>query len=234
MTSVVSPSYLKQVARKLKKEKSITQSEALDEAAKQFDFSNYKHYLNSLEEKKKNSPPSKDMLLTAIFSESDMQKKESLAITYIHNFNPAFKILFKLVSEFKNSREAIQSVCSQSGLHNEVHASLLSFFLEARNEIQGLPLMEGFVAKHISIRSLDYSFKNGLICTTGKYNLEFEFEEEVPEFQKHLPHFRRNPMFGEFEVSYDENKKEIIENPTIADEIDGRIYKSRFKLNHNK
>ena len=41
-------------------------------------------------------------------------------------------------------------------------------------------------------------------------------------------------MFGEFEVSYDENKKTIVENPTIADEIDGRVYKSRFKLNFQK
>ena len=151
MTSPISPSFLKQVARKLKKERSITQSMALDYAAKLHGFTNYKNYLNVLEEKKKNSSPSKDTLLKNIFSEIDIQKKESLAITYIHNFNPPFEILFKIVNEFKNSEEVVQTVCSQSGLHNKVQA-----------------LMEGFVAKHISIRGLNYSFKNGLICTTGK------------------------------------------------------------------
>jgi type II secretory pathway pseudopilin PulG len=55
--SLVSPSFLKQKARQLKKEKSLSQSQALNEAAQHFGFSNYKNYLNVLEGNQKQSNP---------------------------------------------------------------------------------------------------------------------------------------------------------------------------------
>ena len=230
MTSLVSPSFLKQKARQLKKEKSLSQSEALDEAARQQGFTNYKNYLNTLEANRHKSVPTRESLLKNIFDEKDIHQKEFLAISFIHNFNPPFAELFDIIKQFQSSQEAVQSVCGQSALQNDVQKYLLNYFIESKKDIQALPLKEGFIAKSVSVRSLAYKLDADLLCVSGKYHLEVEFETEVPGDRKHLPHFRRDPMFGEFEATIDKNKNVIIKNPSIGEEFDGRVYMSRFKL----
>ncbi len=52
MKSLVSPSYFKQQAKRLKKERSLTHAGSLDEYAKSCGFSNYRNYLNEWKAKK--------------------------------------------------------------------------------------------------------------------------------------------------------------------------------------
>lgn len=233
MKSLVSPSFIKQKARQIKKAKSLSQSDALNEAVKEYGFSNYKNYLNALE---KNRPiPSSDssekkLRFNEIFSEKDSSKKEHLAVSFIHDFNPPFHELFEIINHFQYSAEAVEQICQQSNLQNEIQKSLLDYFVAAKSDIQALPLKEYFVAKSVSVRSLNYEFGESNIHVSGKYHLEFEFEMEVPEDGKHLPHFRRDPMFGDFEAVIDKDNNITFDNPSIGEEVDGKIYMGSFKL----
>lgn len=82
----------------------------------------------------------------------------------------------------------------------------------------------------MSVRSLNYELIENRIHVHGKYHLEFEFEMEIPENSKHLPHFRRDPMFGDFEAVIDKDKNITFENPSIGEEVDGSFYMGSFKL----
>lgn len=233
MKSLVSPSFIKQKTRQIKKEKSLSQSDALNEAVKEYGFSNYKSYLNALE--KNRTAPSADssekrLRFNAIFSEKDFSKSEHLAISFIHDFNPTFRELFEIINHFKFAAEGIEQVCQQSDLQNEVQKSLLNYFIESKSDIQALPLKEYFIAKSTSVRSLNYELIEDKIHVQGKYHLEFEFEMEVPDENKHLPHFRRDPMFGDFEAIIDKDMNITFENPSIGEEVDGRLCMGSFKL----
>lgn len=228
--SLVSPSFLKQKARQLKREKSLSQSQALDETAKLFGFSNYKNYLNILEDNSEQSGPSLEGLLKKIISEKDISKKVALATSFIQTFEASFQDLLEVLKLFQHSENAVQSVCEKSKLKDDVNKSLLNYFLESKNEIQLLPLKEHFVAKDVSVKNLTYALKGDEIYVSGDYDLEFEFEFEVPDEDKHLPHFNREPMFGEFEVWIDKNRKMTVGNPTIGENIDGSFYMVSFKI----
>ncbi len=67
--SLVSPSFIKQKAKQLKREKSLSQSQALNEAVQLFGFSNYKNYLNILEDNCKQSKVLINNLIKNISSE---------------------------------------------------------------------------------------------------------------------------------------------------------------------
>lgn len=53
--SIVSPTFIKQIARQLKKEKSLSQSQALNEAVRKYGFSNYRNYQKTLKDNLKHS-----------------------------------------------------------------------------------------------------------------------------------------------------------------------------------
>ncbi|HHS8262890.1 TPA: hypothetical protein ACTUT5_001746 [Legionella anisa] len=55
MITPISPTYLKQKAKKLKKSDNLSMCVALDEVSKVYGFSNYRHYLNVFESNQKQS-----------------------------------------------------------------------------------------------------------------------------------------------------------------------------------
>lgn len=157
--SFVSPSFLKQKARQLKKEKSLSQSQALDEAARQLGFSNYKNYLNISEANKKQSKPPIAVLLKNISSEKDMFKKMDLAISSIINFKIPFHDqldilkLFQHSDDFDGSYDSdTQAVCEKLKLSEDLRYKVygvqpcLQFVCEKLNlmkdEIQSYLLKE--------------------------------------------------------------------------------------------
>ncbi len=228
--SLVSPSYLKQKARQIKRERSISQSQSLDEAAKLQGFSNYKNYLNVLASSKQ-SDSSKDSFLKAIFSEKDISKKAALTISSIHKFKNAFSDLFAVLGQIQDSEEAVQSVCEKSTLKNDIQAGLLNYFLEAKEDVQALPLKDHFLAKVVSVKELTYELVEDELRVSGNYDIEFEFEfNDVPDDMKHLPHFSRDPMFGDFEVTIDKDKKMTFENPNIGEDDGETVYMGPFKI----
>ncbi|MCS5709204.1 hypothetical protein CC99x_009835 [Candidatus Berkiella cookevillensis] len=229
--TIVSPSYIKQKARQLKKEKSLSQHQAYDEAARYFGFHNYKHYLNVLEDKQKQAASTKETLLKNIYSEKDISTKERFAISFIQDFKISIGELLDILKQFQDSAAAIQSVCEKSNLKDVVQTFLLNDFHteEGSSELQNLPFNQYFIAKEISVKNLQYSLENDVLYIDGDYDLKLEFECEIPEEYKDLPHFYREPMFGDFEIKIDEDAKLTIMNSSIGEKIGDRIYAEIFR-----
>jgi hypothetical protein len=225
----VSPSFLKQEAKKLKKEKGISHSEALNEAAKLHGFSGYKHYLNELESHRRNEDPiSKEGIFERILQEKNDAKKLDLAVSYVHFGKMPFPELFKVLSQFKSEKD-IHYLCIQSTLPGEVRRSLLNYFLESKEDVQLLPGREHFVAKNVIVEDLKYSLLANELIIVGDYTIEFAFEHEIDEQIKDLPHFRREPMFGDFCMSFKMDGKIDIENPSICEDDEDGFFMTPFK-----
>lgn len=228
--SFVSPSFLKQIAKKIKREKSLKLSQALDEAAKLQGFSNYKNYLNELKVNQDQSKYEKVKLFKDITTETDLSKKVPLAISFLQKFKTPFKETLSVLNQFEHSEEELQRVCNCLNLKDDIEKFMLNYFIESKSDIQALPLKEHFIAKKVLVEDLAYEINQDMLRVDGNYNLAFEFEHEVPEELKNEPHFNREPMFGEFVMTLDQYKKMVIENPSIGEEFDGRIFMGSVKL----
>jgi hypothetical protein len=164
---IVSISFLKQKARQLKKEKSLSQSEALNEASKQLGYSNYKNYLNVRKANREQSTGSKEVLLRNISSENDVSKKVDLAISFIQKSKIPFRNLLDVLKLFKYSKEALNSVCEKTTLKEELQTYLFNDFHtdEGKDEIQ--MWQPYFVAKEIFLKNLIYEIKEDMLCVEG-------------------------------------------------------------------
>ena len=198
--SLVSPSFLKQKARQLKREKFLSQSQALDEAAQQFGFSNYKNYLNILESNQKQSKPPIEDILKNIFLENDMSKKMELAILNIQKFEMPFHELLDIFKLFQHSEGDMRFIYEKLNLDKDFHDLIqpnLQYMGEKLNlmkaEIQSYLLKdfltdEGeseiqfrhpyFIAKEISLHDLTYTIDVDVLCVNGQLDLKLKFDSE--------------------------------------------------------
>lgn len=207
--SLVLLSFVKQRARQLKKEKSLSQSQALDEAAKESGYSNYRNYLNLLDATHKQSKSLKDFLLQELSSESDMSKKIDLAVAFIQNPETPFQDLLDILKLFQYSKEALQFLCEKSNVKNEIHQDWLDYFLNGEGAAE---MDEYYVAKDISLSNLCYAIDEDLLCIDGSYDLTMKFEFEVEERYRGYPHFEDRILSGFFELTIDRNKKITVLN----------------------
>ena len=112
MKSLVSPSFLKQKARQLKKEKSLSQGEALNEASRFLGFTNYKNYLNILESSRKAIDPI----------------KAEQVISLLKEINSSFKMKLNILESLDSN--TIQSICSKiSFMNDEIRDHVQKSFL---------------------------------------------------------------------------------------------------------
>lgn len=109
MITPVSPTFLKQEAKKLKKTQNLSMSEALDETSKKFGFSNYRHYLNCSEANLKQPKPAIEEILKSISSEQDIFKKLDIAISSIIKFKIPFHEQLDILKLFSRSNDADDS-----------------------------------------------------------------------------------------------------------------------------
>ncbi len=232
--SLVTPTFLKQKARQLKKEKSISWHQALEETAIQYGFSNYKQFLNDWESNQQpKSQSAIEALLRKLSSEKEMAKKLELAIPFVQNNKMSFPEMFDVFERFRESGEAVQTVCENSFfLDHVVGTMLLEYFRQSKRDLQALPLKEHFIAKDVVIENLECELITERLNVKGLYTIEFEFEHlaDVEENMKHMPHFNRDPMFGQFEMTIDRNKQVTIANPTIGEVFEGKLFMGSFKL----
>lgn len=238
---LITPTFLKQKARQLKKEKSISLHQALDETAVQYGFANYKHFLNEWESNQR--PESKsdiDALLKRVSSEKEMSRKLEVAIPFVQNNRMSFPDMFTLFEQFRQSADAVQTICENSFfLDHVVNTMMLEYFRQSKADVQALPLKEHFIAKNVVVEDLECELITERLNVKGLYTIEFEFEhfDELEEDMKQLPHFNRPPMFGQFELTIDRNKQVTIANPTIGEIDEDGVFMGRFKLgnisNHN-
>lgn len=233
--SLVTPTFLKQKAKALKKEKSISFHQALEETAIQFGFANYKHFLNEWEanQQPKSASDIAD-LLKKLSLEKDMDHKLDLAIPHLLVNRMSFPEMFDIFEHFRESEEAFHLICKSSYfLDHALRTMMLQYFQVSKADVQGLPMMDHFIAKDVVIEDIACEMLTERLVVKGLYTIWFEFESlaEVPEDMKHMSHFNRDPMFGQFDLTIDRNKQFTIANPTIG-EIgeDGKPYFFRFKL----
>lgn len=211
--SLVSPSFLKQKARQLKKEKSLSQSDALNEAALLLGFTNYKNYLNLLKGKNERRRLSKQTFLENLLSECDPSKRESLAISFIQQSKPSFSDVIDVL-KLMQCPDSVQPVCDELKLHDEVHSFLLANFLskDGKREIQ--LDQPHFVAKGISLSKLVFELDGDRLRVDGDYTLsaEFEFELDKEDPISKDSRFNDRELSGSFEITIDRHKKFIFEN----------------------
>ncbi|KTD01969.1 hypothetical protein [Legionella feeleii] len=210
--SLVSPSYLKQKARQLKRDNSLSQSQALDETARQFGFSNYKNYRNLLNDN--NKQPLEDYL-KRIYSENDMLQKMDIAISLIQNHEIPFQVLLEILKQLQHSQEAMRSLCEKSKLKNDIQ----SFLLDDLRADEGKEIemyAPYFTATKISLSNLIYEIEEDTLCVDGDYDIKLEFDGEIPEHYKDYPNFEVRSMFGDFEIEIDKNKRITIQNSSIG------------------
>lgn len=227
MDPIISPSFLKQKARQLKKEQSLRQSQALDEAAKFLGYTNYKNYRNVLLAGNKR----KESHLKSISSENDLLKKVELALSFIQNYKIPFNEQLDILKLFKQT-EPVQSVCEKLNLmNNDIQSCLLKDFRtdEANKEIHWSRAY--FIAKEIFISDLDYEVVGDMLCVDGDYVLKTESEFELDEGNpiSKDQRFNDRELFGTFRVRIDRDKNITIEHSDIGEEVGGSFYSASFR-----
>lgn len=128
MKSIVSPSFLKQRARQIKKAKSLSQHEALNEASVELGFSNYKHFLNVLEENKKSTQTTLGKAQT--FSEKNVNLSGKTCLLPRLNSGSDFANIYREADQFQFERDEVESqhVGVMDILLNHLKAELVRWY----------------------------------------------------------------------------------------------------------
>lgn len=216
--SLVSPSFVKQIAKKLKKEKSLSQSQALDEASRHYGFSNYKNYINTLEINRKRLASIKKVILRNISLENNMAKKVKLAVSFIQEFQVPFHDLLDILKLFQRSEKDLQFVCGKSNVQDEIQIYLLNDFLTIEGQLEIESYYEYYRAKNLSLKDITYEIDGDMLCVDGMYDLTIEFDYEIPDDYKGFPHFEDRSLLGSFEITIDRNKKITLDHSDIGAE----------------
>lgn len=210
--SFVSPSFLKQKARQIKKQKAITQHQALDEAANALGYSNYKNYRNTSESNRRQIVLSKTAFLEQIRSQKEKEifKKICLTISLLQSFKIPFQDLLDDLKLAQHSKEAMRSICEKSPVREYIELHLLKDFLEDENGEIG-DYAPYHIAKDVKLKNILYKFSEDMLYVKGDYSLKLEFGFDHDKDTKD-DFFNDREMFGSFELSIDRNKIITIEN----------------------
>jgi hypothetical protein len=214
--SPVSPSFLKQRARQIKKEKSLTQHQALDEAAKELGHSNYKNFLNILDMGQPQPKPATEDQMQALWldKQKEMTKKLYSILPLFENFKISFQDLFNSLNEIKKSKNTVQSICEKSALKEYLELYFLIYALrDEEGEVDDY--MPYHIAKKASLKNVIYKFKKDKIFVEGEYDLKLEFGFDYDKEDKH-PTFQDEEMSGYFELTIDSDKNINIEEMDIG------------------
>jgi len=235
MAILVSPTFLKQEAKKLKKSLGMSHSEALDEISKKYGFCNFRHYLNALEESKpvkeeksslENSTPKKILFETPFENSSQMPFHQQLDFLKI----------------FQHT-EDIQAQCEKWNLMKaEIQSALFKEFLTDEGWYEIDFRHKHFIAKEISVSDLEYELKGDVLCVDGDYDLKITLEKfciidgeqvelmyEAPDSCKEYSPFDDRVLSGPFGIKIDRNKNINIHHLSIIETIDGLVYAGTLK-----
>lgn len=225
MTIRVSPSFLKQEAKKLKKSLKISHHDALDEASRRFGFSNFRHYLNFSEK----FHSTKELVLQEFPSKNNIAQKIELEIPVVHNSQMSFSEQLETLKLYQHSDD-FQSTCQKWELmKNEIQTSLFNEFLTETGKYEIDFRHPYFIAKEISLSALRYEIKRDTLCVDGDYDLKIKFGSEVPDHYKGEPHFEERVLSGSFGIKIEKNKEITIPHLNIIQIEDGVVYAGTLK-----
>lgn len=215
---LVLSSFFKQRAKQLKKEKSLSQNQALNETAKELGYSNYKNYLNLLKSKRNQSISFKDDLLKKISFETNMSKKIDLAVPFIQNPATPFQDVIDILKLFQDSEKDMQFVCEKTNLKNEIQQYWFNDYLTGEGEAEIYGFNEYYVAKDLSIKELQYRIDGDDICVDGGYDLTIKFGPELEDEsdREKYPHFQDHLWWGDFEITINRNKEITVVNASFG------------------
>jgi hypothetical protein len=236
MVTLVSPRFLKQEAKKLKKSLGISHHEALDEISKKYGFYNYRHFLNVLEKSK----PAKKVDFKKSSSKNVTSKKIQFEIPLFQNPEMTFHEKLEILKLIQHS-DHTQAMCEKWNLmKDEMQSALFNEFLTEQGQYEVNFRHPYFIPKEILLSDLNYEIKGGILCVDGDYDLKIkfhsegfylmegseliEFGSEVPDGYKEEPHFKGRVLSGSFGIKIDINKKILIPHLNIVEIIDGVIY----------
>jgi hypothetical protein len=221
MITPVSPTFLKQEAKKIKKNQGLSMSKALDEVSKKYGFSNYRHYLNVYELNRTQSTSSKEVLLNTLSLEKDIVKKMEMVISFIKDFKIPFRDVLEILKSFHNSEEAIQAICERLNLmKNEIQTFLFNDFLTDEGQSDINLRAPNFIAKEVSISDLIYELGGNMLYIDGNYVLttesEYEFMCDEDDPIRKDERFKDREFEGSFEIKIDKNKKITMEHSSMS------------------
>lgn len=195
--SLVSPSFLKQRARQLKREKSLSQNQALNEAARELGYSNYKNYLNILETNQRQIMSPIELLLKDISTNDDITTKVDLAAAFIKNNLIPFNDLVYILKSFQHL-ETLKSVCEKANLKADIQTVVLNDFLteDGKNEIA--KFYKKFRAKEVFLGKVNYEMNEDVIYIDGLYELKAEHDSDTSKRK-----LKDRLLFGTFKMTID-------------------------------
>lgn len=242
-------SVLEKRARELKKEKSLKLHQARDEAAKEFGFSNFKHYKNTSNADIKQYKSTLEALFKNIALEDDVAKKMGLAISFIQSHETPFRDLFDILKLFEHSHELgehpdfewlddVHFVCDKLNLmKDEIRSHMFNEFLTGEGENSIHECYPYFTAKELSVSNITYEIKGNTIYADGNYHLTVE--SDAPDhLKKENPHLRDGKLEGYFGITIDRNKKMTLEHSDISDvtgeNMGGPFTEEEVEENYNR
>ncbi|HAU3911483.1 TPA: hypothetical protein F7082_15245, partial [Legionella pneumophila] len=147
----VSPSFLKQEAKKLKKGLGISHHDALDEASRKFGFYNFRHFLNF----SKKLDPSDNINLKKLSLKNTIVKT-LIEIPVPPNSKLSFTEQLEILKLYQHSDD-FQSTCQKWQLmKKEMQDSLFNEFLTETGEYEIDFRHPYYIAKEISLSELTY------------------------------------------------------------------------------
>lgn len=212
---IVSPSFLKQKARQLKKSKSLTQSEALNEASQELGFSNYKNYLNALESSRPEPPDPADFEME-IWEQMNGESSKRIAI--VDSLLQKLKLPFgELLDSLEQARhwKTRQSICEKyPELKEFIRLHIHMDSLE--DEGGSLELISSYhLPKEAEVKNLVFRLGDDLLLVEGDYELKLDFAFEHEPNDPH-PLLEDRSAWGSFELTIDRNKTLTIEHSDIG------------------
>lgn len=224
-------SQLTKKAKSIQTEKACKWHEALDVSARDYGFSNFRHYQNVVSELQRE----KESLAALIYKTKLCTEKEELIEKYLLSYQVPFKEKLIMLRELPHSpdrfnlldgKDPIQKIANKIGfMHQEISKFLLEDFQsqEGLDELQFMA--EHFTPKELSINALEYELFDDYLEVEGNYKLSLEFEYEVVEEEfKNNPRFKDRKFIGSFVVSVDLNKNITVLHSSISEDMESGFW----------
>lgn len=209
MITPVSPRFLKQQARILKKSNNLILAKALDEVSKNYGFSNYRHFINVYKSNQKRSKISIEVFLERLLLEHDSSNKLTLAMSYIQSAKCHFSDLLEILKQFQHSSKDLQTICEQQSLmKKEIQSFIFEDFLTGEGDYELNFRSPHTKPKQISLSNLTYEIDESILVVEGNYLLKANFEFAASDNDRcnenhQYPDFEYD---GSFEIEVDRYK----------------------------
>lgn len=224
MITLVSPTFLKQESKKLRKSLGISHHKALDEISKKYGFFNYRHFLHVFEKFK----VSKDADFGKAPLQTNTSQKICIEIPKFDNHEMSFDEQLDTLKFFQE-QEHVQAMCDKWGLmKEEIQTALFNEFLAEEGDDEIHFRHPYYIAKHVSLNEFMYEINDDILCVDGNYDLiiKLNCDEEITD-----PLFQDRLLSGSFGIEIARDKTITIPHLSVVEIIDGTVYASTIRPN---